>query len=814
MGRNLFSELRHNLIYSVRALRRSPLFTAVAVLSLALGIGANTAVFSFVRAIVLEKLPVAGAERLVILRQNNEAFHMQNCCFPYRFYQQLRNQDAGFEDVLAVNDDEVNFDDRGETERVRAEFVSGNYFHMLGVRAAVGRLPNESDDRTEGSGAVCVISNRFWRERYDGSRDVLGRRILINGQPLQIIGVAERGFQGSALHDPHDLEIPEVMQPRIAGNPGDQFRWAQLLARLKPGVTPAQAQQRLNAIGLALEKEVGFPMSPRDAFLLEDGSQGLDSKKQQFGKPVLVLLLLVAVVLLIACANLAALLMVRSVQRTREAGVRIALGASRAALIRRFFTESLLVAVFGGACGWLAATALVRVLLSLLGAQAEGIAEHVRPDMGMLAFSAAVTITCSILFGMLPAWRASLADPIQAIHGSDARLTPGQSLLSRALIAGQVALSLALLFGAGLFARTLHNLRGIDLGFQPEHVVLLHVDLSHTAHAGAAAGPFFNELLQRVKEFPETRSASLAGISVLSGSMAAIVVRVPSYAPPHGLMPTTYFTRVSAGYFRTLGIPLLQGRDFNASDTGSEGARAAIVNRRFASQFFKGDALGKTFTYGGGRSVTIAGIAGDSKFRWIREDPQPIMYLPVAAPGFPQDLYLQVRASADAGGMIERLRTLVRNMDRNVPIDSVTTMAIQIDQALARERLLTFLSSLMGALAVLLAAIGLYGVLSFSVARRTREIGVRLAVGASRARIVGIFLRESAWMIGAGFAMGLPLALACGKVASSLLYNLTGQDPATAIAAVAALALVAFAATVIPAWRAARVDATVALRHE
>jgi predicted permease len=311
---------------------------------------------------------------------------------------------------------------------------------------------------------------------------------------------------------------------------------------------------------------------------------------------------------------------------------------------------------------------------------------------------------------------------------------------------------------------------------------------------------------------PGARAASLAGISVLSGSMASIVVRIPGYAPPKGLMPVTYFSRVSSGYFRTLGIPLLQGRDFNDSDRGAE--RAVIVNQQFARQYLGGDALGKTFVYGGNRTVHVVGIAGDSKFRWIREDAQPILYVPVTTGKFPDSLYLQVRTSGDPLSTLARLREILHDIDRQLTFDQVTTMAAQINQTLTRERLLAFLSTLMAVLAITLAAIGIYGVLSFSIAQRTREIGIRMAVGAQRKRILAAFLGESAAVTAIGIAAGLPLALACGNIASSLLYKLSGQDSVTVLGAIVLLLAAAIAAAFIPAWRAARVDPMVALRHE
>lgn len=808
-------QLGRDLRYALRALRKSPSFSLVAILSLAVALGANTAVFSFARAIVIKQLPVANADRLVILRQHNEQFHMENCCFRYQFFQDLRKRDTGFDDALALSSTTVNLVDRERNEKIDVELVSGNYFRMLGVRVATGRLLDEADDSSEGSGHVAVIGYRLWQERFGGRPDVVGRRVLLDNEPVQIIGVTESGFAGMSLHQPHDLQVPSSMVGKLLGETRESIGWAQIVARLKTGVTMEQAAARLNVVGLSIEKASGLNFTERDTFLVKDGSQGLDSKKEQFGKPVLLLLGLVAVVLLVACANLTALLLVRSVERTREAGVRLALGGSRAALLRHFLAESLVLALAGGVAGWGLAQLLTRVLLKLLGPQGEGLERHVRPDAIVFAFSAGVAIAAGILFGLLPAWRASRCDPLNAIRGLAAAGQGGRSIASRLLVGGQIALSLSLLFGAGLFMATLRNLRSIDVGFRPENVALLNLDLSNTAYAKNGAQQFLEELLRRARDLPGTRAASLATISLLSGAMQSVVLRVPGYVPPNRVPPVTYFNRVSSGYFRTLGIPLVAGRDFTNDDrAGAQTEGVAIVNQHFARQYFGGDALGKAFAYGGGRKVRVIGMVGDARFRWLREEPQAVMYLPVSQGTFPRSAYLQVRSNEDAGAAIDRLRALVREMDARVPVDRVTTMELQIDLALARERLLVFLSTLMGCIAVALAAIGLYGVLSFAVARRTREIGIRMAIGAQRKRILGEFLTESAWIVAGGIALGIPLALGCGKLAASLLYGLTPQDATTALLATLVLAVVAFVAALIPAWRASRLEPMAALRWE
>jgi predicted permease len=382
------------------------------------------------------------------------------------------------------------------------------------------------------------------------------------------------------------------------------------------------------------------------------------------------------------------------------------------------------------------------------------------------------------------------------------------------VIAAQIALSLAPVFCAGLFSRTLHNLRAVDLGFQPENVVVLPVSLADTVYAKESS-PFFTELLRRVRALPETRAASLTSLTVISGAMSSFVLAVPGYVPPNGVPPTSYFTRVTSGYFRTMGTPLLAGRDFTGEDTdGRRGEGSAIVNEEFARQFMAGNALGKPLAYGGGRKVRIVGIVRTSKFRYVREEPRPVLYLPIAQGAFNADLTLQVRVGGDIDAAIARLRGVVRDLGPHAPIGPIATMEMQLDAALSRERLLAFLSTLLGAVAAALAAIGLYGVLSFAVKRRTREIGIRLSVGARRSEIVALFLRESAWIAAAGVALGIPLMWLCGKVAGSLLYGLQGEDPLTATLSTAGLAVLSLLAGFVPAAKAAAVDPVRALRHD
>ena len=801
---NSLADFARHLRQSLRALARRPSFALVAILSLAVAIGANTAVFSLARGIVLKTLPAPGADRFVLLRQHNTSFHLDNCCFSYPFFQQLRSTDTDFEDMLAVTSLETVFEASGQSEKLKAEMVSGNYFRMLDVRPALGRLLEDAD---EASNRFCVISYDMWQDRFGRSPDVLGQPVTLGGEPFQIVGVTQQGFSGAGLHSRADLQAPVWMVDKLIGRGSG----AQIIGRLKPGVTRPRAESRLDAMGRQILHGLGFSVATHDDLFLQDGSQGILSQKEQYGKPVIVLFLLVAVVLLIACSNLAALLLVRSVERSREAGLRLAIGASRGAIARQFLTESLMLAVAGGALACALALGMQRVLLSMLDSAGAGVARQSRLDAAVFVFCAGVSLLAGLLFGLLPAWRASRVDPLAALRGSANGAGGHRSILAPALIAGQIALSLALLFGAGLFTQTLRHLRAIDLGFDPENLILISLD--HQIHPQSSAS-FFREVLQRARALPGVRAASLTGHPPLINSMGAVTIQIPGLPPPSpGSYNTSALTGVSDGYLRTLGVPLIAGRDFNSDDRDDGPETPVIVDQEFARKFFGGDALGKTFTYAARRAARVIGVGQNAKYRLLREDPSPAMYL-VMSQRFQPNLYLQVRASGDPSIMIQRLRSLVQSLDSSVAISSVSTMEMQIDQSLSRERMLAFLSTLLGAVSVALAAIGLYGVLAFSVSRRTREIGIRMAVGADRGGILAMVLRESMWMVAAGIAAGVPLALACGRFASAMLYGLKPQDALTAVAATLLLAAAAVVASLLPAWRAARVDPMTALRSE
>jgi predicted permease len=788
------AQLSRDLRLATRSLWRRPVFTAVAVLSLAIGIGANTAIFSFANAILIRTLPVEGASRLVILRQQNAAMRREICCLRVDVVRRLRQADVGFDDVLGVSDEDVQVRDRGQTERLQAEFVTSNYFSMLGVRPAAGRLFEATDD--DAGAGVAVISHNFWIERFGGKADTIGRSIEIDGFPFRIIGVTEQGFSGLSLTEPRDLQIPATMMGPMSHGNG-----LEAVGRLRAGVSQEQALARLNLVGRSIQRELGQRVSDQDDFRFEDGSQGLLSSKEEFGRPVLILWLLVT------CANLTALLLVRSVERSSEAGMRVALGASRFALFRQFLIESFILALTGGTAALGIALLLVKTLSGYLS-QSPQISAQVQPDATVFVFSALLTLVTALLFGAWPAWRASKADPLPVVHGA-LRVTRGRPLLSRGIVSAQVALSLVLLFCAGLFTRTLANLRSIDLGFRPENLIFVQPRLQGTPHEGPGEFAFFQEVLRRAENLPTVRAASLGVISPLSGSTLGMTMNIPGYGSPRDLRPTSLMYYVSPGYFSTMGIPFRTGEDF--SPDISKDADSVIVNEEFARRYFDGNPMGKTFSVGA-KQFRVIGVVGITKYSSLREEPQPIYYQPIGGQVPPGILLVRTRGNPEQG--MEQMRDLIHTVDSSVPINSLFTMEAQIDEILGRERLLAFLSTMFGGIAVGLSAIGLYGVLAFSVVRRTREIGIRIAVGATRSRIVVAFLKEGTLLVSVGVLLGVPLAMVSGRAADSLLYGLSPQDAGTLAGAIVILLFFASAAATLPVWRAARLNAVRALRHE
>ncbi len=802
--------IAQDLRHALRALRRSPVFTTMAIVSLALGIGANTAIFSFVNAILLKRLPVPEPERLVTFGESYRG-ERAGAVWNMPTVDELAKRASTFDGVFGWFSTPVSFSTGDTAQWVNGEVVTGQYFHTLGVRAAIGRLFDDDDVRNAAGNPVCVLSYRFWQREFAGSSRVVGQTVFLNGHAYRVLGVTARGFYGAVLQRQFDLAAPATrvgdVMPAFAGMDWlHKLSWLSPMARLKPGISRSQAEQ---------ETERLAPDWRNRQVSLEDGSQGINPMRSSFGQPVLALMAVVALVLLVACANLANLLLARAQARAKEFAVRLSIGASRARLMRQLLVESILLAFGGGAAGIALAFWIGRTLLAFLNTgRATGYALHLDPDARVLAFSILLSFATAILFGWAPAWQATRPDLLPALQqDSGASGSPSRVLLRRSLVVIQIALSLVIVFGAGLLTRTLRTLATVDLGFQPDRVIALHVDPAADGHSGVEVSAILDEILRRTRDLPGVKSASLVATPP-NGSMGlSMSVGVPGFVPKTGGNEVVvYFNFISPHYFETLGQSLLGGRDFDERDN-KNGPRVALVNQKFAAHYFGGrDPVGSKLRMDG-REIEIAGVVADARDQGIRKGPEETVYIPEKQ-SQSSGLTVLVRTADDPRRIIPSLLGIVQSVDRRLPVFSVHTLDVDVQAGLSSERILGLLSTLFAALATLLAGIGLYGVLAYSVVRRTREIGVRIAVGAQRRDIAGLFARESLTLVLAGLALGAPVALVSARALRTLLFGVGPADLVTLVLSLVVLALAALLATWIPLWRAARVSPIIALRWE
>jgi predicted permease len=799
----MIADLRHAL----RGFRRSPGFTLAAVLSLALGIGANTAIFSLVNAVLLRALPVRDPDRLVRFTLNPPSRFGASFISPDAF-RQIRERNTVFDGVVAINAPTMAFSVGESSEDARVNVVSGNFFETLGVNALLGRVLAPDDDRA-GAQPVCAISYAFWIRRFGGDPNVIGRKVLINHQPFTIVGVTPKPFLGMDLYSPTDVTAPMT-----------QFApdFVEAFARLKPDVSVKQAQASLDVLYHQVES---WTFRPGDHARISDlkvelrpGARGVFVLRGKYESPLLMLMAAVGLVLLIACANVANLLLARASGRTKEIAVRLALGAGRARLIRQLLAETLLLTLAGAALGAVLAIWTDHGLRALapwqIGTPIPPEVD-VNPDARVLLFTMAIAILVSFASGLLPAVQSTRMNFVPALKGETGLRAPGRFSLASGLVVTQVALSLVLLIGAGLFLRSLHNLRLVDPGFDPSRLVLATIEPSSRGYTPAASQRYFAELVDRTARLPGVIAVSPALISPLSGDFAIARVNVPGYVPQPGEFAAISVNFIGANYFQTVGTPLVAGRLFTDHD-----GKVAIVNEKAARHYWPNEnPIGKRITTGFRDlfECEVVGIVRDIKTESLRGDAQPIVYLPFALnPN--GHITLHVRVAGDPAPVISALLSEAHSLDPNLPARNVVTMATQIDRTIALDRLLALLTALFGFLAVTLASVGLYGVMAFAVAARTREIGIRMALGADRARVLFQVLRESAVLALFGIAIGVPAALWASRAIASQLYGLRATDPLTYTAIAIALAAVALIAAWIPARRASNVDPMVALRYE
>ena len=831
-----------DLRYAARMLRRSPGFTLVAIASLAIGIGANTAIFSVADAILLRSLPVRNPEELRIVLWTGErpfAGHsgygtrgrsgmLILSSFPYSTYQQFVSNVPQFSDLMGFASSKVTVIAGAESHYADAELVTGNFFPGLGVTALGGRTLTPEDDRASAA-PVAVISYQYW-ERHLGLRpEAVGRTIFINGRPVTVVGIVPRTFLGIRPGRVPDLFLPMALTG-LFGNKFYDLRdvntaWVQIMGRLRPGVSDGQAMAALGAImqrsAVAAEKKRGKKGEPWRP-VLENGAGGLQLLRDGASGTLLVLSTVVGLVLLIACANLANLLLARGVARRREIAVRLSIGAGRWRLVRQLLTESLLLAGLGAGLGLALAAPLGKLVLSVAGG-GEKIVVDAHLDWRALLFTATAALATALLFGLMPALRATRVDLTPALKaGSGSALGSNPQLrVSRFLIAGQVALSTLLLAGAGLFVRTLVNLSRIDPGFQAQRLLLFSVDGSHSGYQGNKLLGLYERIREKVAAIPGVRAVTLSQYALISNSMSDGDVTIPGYKSPDGRTPVIDQLLVGSGFLTTVGIPVLLGRDLDERD-GPKAPRAAVVNETFARKYFAGQSpVGRIFYFGDGKNphpedrIEIVGVSKDAKYDSLKYEILPTAYLPyLQSPASMWGMTFELRTALPPMAIAGAVQRAVAEIDRNVPVAEMRTQEEQIRMTLGTERMFAGVVGSFGVIAALLAAIGLYGVMAYTVARRTNEIGIRLALGAGRGDVQWMVLRESLWMVAAGLVVGIPAALVLTQLVREALYGIKPNDPLSFVAAGVLMVTVAAVAAWIPARRAARVDPMRALRCE
>jgi predicted permease len=785
--------------YSLRRLGNTPGFTVTVITLLALGIGANTAIFSLMNAVLLRTLPVREPDRLALLAIR-AATGNSHYMIPQATYRDLSAQNAVLEEFAAVTFPPVTIAGGGNAERVNGLLVSGNVFQALGVNALIGRVLTPGDDRESGE-SVCVIGYGLWQRRFAKDAGIVGRKILVNAQPFTVIGVTPQEFVGLSEDSRLDISIP-----LRAASMSEFFQFpVRTFGRLKNGVSLEQAQASLDVLYHQIAKE-------RDEGRVElrTGRQGLSGLRIRYEKPLLVLMAMVGVVLLIACANITNLLMARASGRAKELAVRVALGAARTRLAGQLLVENSILVATGAGLGVALAYWADHVLLTLAPWHPGGgeLNLNVNPDWRVLLFTIGVALVVSILSGTAPALLAARTDPGAALKGAVGVRAPGRFSFTSVMVVAQVALSLVLLIGAGLFLRSLQNLKSVDAGLDPEHVILMTIDSGSAGYSREASHQLAERLVEFARQLPGVVAASSGFISPLSGGFAITGFSVPA----RGLAPQTMAINwVGADYFKVLGTPVLAGRPFTERDGAT--SRVAIVNEKTARRFWPNEsAIGKHALVDDEESE-IVGVVKDVKAESPREEAQQAVYLPFAR-NTRAHMVLHVRVAGETAPVTQALLRRMHATDPNLPEYEVTTMSAQFNQTIVLDRLMATLTALFGVLAVVLAAVGLYGVMTFAVAARTREIGIRMALGAGQSQVVGRMMAEIVALVALGIALGVPAALWAGRLVASFLFGVSATDAATYVGLGVVLAVVALSAAWIPARRAALVDPMVVLRYE
>jgi predicted permease len=838
--------------YALRTLRRSRGFAVLAALTLALGIGANTAIFTLLDQVLLRLLPVKNPQQLVLLTMRGRHYgnNWGGNAISYPMYRDFQDHNEVFSGMFCRFPQPVSMTYGGQAERTQGELVSGTYFSVLGVGTVLGRAIGPEDDRVPDGHPVVMLSYDYWKQRFGGDRQIIGKTLLVNNYQMAVIGVAQPGFDGVELGTSTKIFIPVMMEKEIIIGPmklltDRRSRWVNAFGRLKPGVTEEKAKASLQPfMHSMLEQEVkeaafrNASAYDREEFLKSwidvlPGSQGRASLRRELRTPLWVLMATTGMVLLIACANIANLLLARATGRQKEIAVRLAMGATRGRIVVQLLIETLSLSALGGALGLALAFWADKALMAVyLPSDSGNLKISTAPDLRILLFALAVTVATGLVFGLAPALQATRPDVGRTLKDqAGAVVGGGHGRLRNALVVTQVALSLLLLIGAGLFLRSLKNLSNLGPGFSAERLVGFNIDPSLNGYTPERLNSFYQQLIENLNAIPGVKSVAVASMRIMEDNEWDSGLTAEGYSPTKpDDHPQAFMNEIGPGYFATLGVPIVAGRDFrltdnrvikraNATDAFDTTPTTVIINEKFAQRFFAGRSplgmhLGFGTDPGTHTEMEIIGVVKDIKYMNLRQEIPIQAYVPYMNSPYLGGMTIYVRTVGEPNQLITSIRAKVREMDANLPIYAMRTMETQIDNSLSRERMIASLSTVFGFVATVLAIIGLYGVMSYSVAQRTREIGIRMALGAEQRKVIGMVMREVFTLIAIGVAVGVPAALVLTRVVKSQLYGLEAHDPWTLGLATGLLAVVACAAGYVPALRASRVDPMKALRYE
>jgi len=826
--------------YALRTLKAAPVFTIAAILSLGLGIGANTAIFSLIDQVLLRTLPVQKPEELVIVKSPGpKSGHVNSDedgsagSWSYPMYKDLRDKNTGFAGLIARFGFDANISFNGQTDPSQGELVSGNYFDVLGVRPALGRLLTPADDVIgSAQSSVVVLGHTFWTQHLGARPDILNQQIVLNGNSMTVVGVAPAGFFGDQLGLNVSAFVTMSMKPQMTLNWNglDKYNdyWLNIIGRLKPNTSADQAGAQLQAIyrplleaeadlnGMKGDRRQRYVTKP---IVLEPGASGRQILSQNTRQPLLVLMAMVGLVLLIACANVANLLVARATSRERETSVRLALGASRARLVRQCLTESLVIAGAGAGAGLAVANWTIRGLLQLMPPDSGTHALSTSLDSRVLLFTLVLTIVTGFVFGLLPALESSRTDVNAGLKsGTGSSGTSRHARIRKLLVVVQVAFTLLMVVEAGLFGKTLMNLHSVDLGLRTANIIRFRVAPALNGYPTAKTQVLFERLQSSLKTIPGVDNASMAQEPIFGDSDSSSNVTIDGYTAGQDEDMNLNRNEVGAGYFSTLGIPLISGREFDSRDS-ADAPKVCMINQATAERYFRGrDPIGYRIAFGGGDKTVpdmlIVGVVKNSKHSEVGEEVRRSIYTPYMQRKDMNQATFYVTSAADPTALMNTIRTRVRDLDATLPVTEMKTLETQIDESLYAQRLMTILSLAFGGLSVMLSGFGIYGVMSYLVSRRAREIGIRIAVGAQPSLVRWMIVRETLTMTAVGIAIGLPFTFLLGRAAQSLLYGMTGSNMQVTLAAIVAVSLLALAAGYFPARRATRIDPVTALRNE